>query len=124
MRAYASGGTSATACDIVNIGMVDVAGGLHGELRWLHTSRTIGTGVAMSLYAAPYPGNKTSHTVGATTLDNVGCSWDGYHVHQGTLVDCMAVNTALSPTTVYSVFDIDRYLHEIDYAEGLSLCNG
>ena len=104
--------------------MIDVAGGLHGELQWYHSARSIGSGVAMNVYAGPYPGYQSTTTVGYTTVDNDNCSWQGYHVHQGTLVDCMVVNTSMSGTTIYNVWDIDRYLHEIDYAEGLSLCDG
>jgi hypothetical protein len=125
LRAYASGGVSSMGCDIVNIGMIDVANGLHGQLQWLHTGRSLGDGVAANVYAGPYPGYQSTTTIGFTTVDNDGgCSWVGYHVHQGTLVDCMVVNSSMSGTTIYNVWDVDRYLHEIDYAEGLALCDG
>ena len=36
----------------------------------------------------------------------------------------MPVNGSFSPADSGAVFDIDRYIHELDYAEGNSLCNG
>lgn len=124
MNVYPAGGFVSGGCDIVNLGMIDVMGGLHGELSWFHTSRTAATGVSLPLSAGPYPGQQRTPTVGNTTLDNDGCGWTAYHVHQGTLVTCMAVNNGLSAVSSGKVWDINRYIHEIDYAEGLPLCDG
>lgn len=124
MNVYPAGGSVSGACDIVNLGMIDVQGGLHGELSWYHTSRTAPTGVSLPLSAGPYPGQQRTRTVGATTADNDGCGWTAYHVHQGTLVSCMTVNGSLGATSAGNVWDIDRYIEEIDYSEGLSLCDG
>ncbi len=63
--------------------------------------------------------------MGYTTRDDDGgCGWNGYHVHQGTLVGCMPVNGSFSPTTTYGVWDVFRNINAIDYAESLALCDG
>jgi len=124
MNGYASGGYSSSGCDIVRIGMIDVAGGLHGEQVWYHTDRVRPTSSAMGMWASPGSGYKKSFGIGKTTLDTTGCDLEGYHVHQGTDVSCMGVNGSFSASTEYNVWDVFRHINAIDYAEGLSLCNG
>jgi len=124
LRLYPSGGITQNACDIVRFGMIDVMGGLHGELQYIHNSNTVPSGNSPSLYAGPFPGQQRTRTYGATTQDNDNCGWTTRHVHQGTLVDCMAVNGTFSASHEYIVWDIDRYIHELDFAEGNARYNG
>lgn len=124
MGAWASGGAVVGGCDIVKIGMIDVLGGLHGELQDIHTSRTISTSTQMKLWAGPGNGEQRVFAIGNTTEDDDGCAWVGYHVHQGTLLDCMTVNAALQSTTQYSIWHPYFYISEIDYEEGLNGCDG
>jgi hypothetical protein len=102
--------------------MIDVMGGLHGQLRYLHSTRTVPSDFAMQLFAAPGSGATRSFVLGSTTSDD-GCDWEGYHVHQGTLLSCMTVNAALLPTTQYTIWNPYFFVSEIDYAEGLSGCD-
>ena len=124
MGAWASGGYVDGGCDIVRIGMIDVAGGLHGELVWFHTSRTISSSTQMKLYAAPSPGAARTYTVGSSTDDHVGCGWTAYHVHQGTNLGCMNVNGGLGDATEYPLWHYLTFINAIDYAEGLHGCDG
>ncbi|MBI2724592.1 MAG: hypothetical protein HYX50_05965 [Chloroflexi bacterium] len=122
MRAYAAGGISQGMCDVVTFGMIDVMGGLHGELQYLHSSNTTG-GSSLDLYAGPFPGQQRTRVYGATTLDNDGCGWTTRHVHQGTIQDCMTINNGLGVSTAYSVWDIAAYINHIAYNEGNGNCN-
>lgn len=122
LRAYASGGIVSGGCDVVKLGMIDVMGGLHGELQYLHNSNTTG-GSSLDMYSGSFPGQQRTRVYGATTVDNDGCGWTTRHVHQGTLVDCMVVNGSLGVSTPYGVWDIDRYIHRLSYNEGNSLCS-
>lgn len=101
--------------------MIDVMGGLHGELQYLHNSNTVAPGSSLTLYAGPFPGQQRTRTYGATTFDNDNCGWTTFHVHQGTLVGCMTVNPTFAASKQYLVWDIDRYIHELDFAEGNAL---
>lgn len=123
MTGFPSRGINTNGCGEARIGMIDVQGGLDGELVWLHTSRT--RSAYMQMYAGPSPGVKRNFRIGSTTFDTDGsCGWTAYHVHQGTAVDCMALNGSFSPATTYDVWDVFRHIHAIDYAEGLSACDG
>lgn len=124
MGVWAWGNPTNPGCDFVYMGMIDVNLGLHGQLRYIHTTRTVPEEFGMWLYAAPSPGTTRAFVIGQTTNDFSGCNWDGYHVHQGTLTDCMVVNSALTPTTIYSVWHPYTFVNKIDYAEGLHLCDG
>lgn len=124
MGAWASGGEVDGGCDEVRIGMIDVAGGWHGELAWLHTSRTILSSTQMKLYAAPSPGAARTYTIGSTTYDRDNCASTAYHVHQGTNLDCMTVNGGLVASTKYPVWHYATFINAIDYEEGLHNCDG
>jgi len=138
MRAWGFGGTSShhtmgawaslyvvdPGCDQVRIGMIDVAGGLHGQLRWLHSSSTISPTYQMKLYAAPSPGAARTYTVGSTVYPEAGCTSTAYHVHQGTNLGCMNVNGGLTKSTPYDVWHYLTFINAIDYAEGLHGCDG
>lgn len=126
LSAWAFGGAVQDDCDIVNIGLIDSQGGLHGQLQFIHINRTVSSGYAMMFYAAPGSagGASNGYIVGWTQNDSVNCGWNGYHVHQGTLLDCMDVNTALQPTTIYPITNLYTWIHKFDYAEGLHACDG
>ncbi|HXF50377.1 MAG TPA: hypothetical protein VNM43_01700, partial [Dehalococcoidia bacterium] len=53
MTGFPSGDPNPSGCDVVRIGMIDAVGGLHGELVWMHTSRT--RSAPMEMYAGPSP---------------------------------------------------------------------
>ena len=138
MRAWGFGGTSShhtmgawaslyvvdPGCDQVRIGMIDVAGGLHGQLRWLHSSSTISSSTQMKLYAAPNPGAARTYTIGSTVFPETSCSATAYHVHQGTDLSCMTVNGGLVASTKYPVWHYATFINAIDYEEGLHNCDG
>jgi hypothetical protein len=123
MGVWASGGQVTGGCDVVLLGMIDVAGGLHGQLRYVHTTRTVPTNFQMQMWAGPNGYKSSSYKIGVTTADD-GCPWEGYHVHQGTLLDCMTVNAGLVSATQYEIWNPWTFINLIDYAEGLHGCDG
>lgn len=124
MGAWASLYVVEAGCDQVRIGMIDVEGGWHGQLRWLHSSSTISPTYQMKLYAAPNPGAARTYTVGSTVYPETGCSSSAHHVHQGTDLSCMTVNGGLEASTAYAVWHYLTYINAIDYEEGLDACDG
>lgn len=101
-----------------------VGGGLHGELRWLHSSMTISPTTQMKLYAAPSPGATRTYTIGNTVWPETGCSGTTHHIHQGTNLNCMTVNSGLTASTEYPLWNYLTFINAIGYAEGLSACDG
>ncbi len=123
MSGWAVGGVNPAGCDNVFVGLIDVKGGLHGQLFNQHQSRTISSSFQMNFNAAPIWGAQYGYILGNTTRDNVGCTWVDYRVHQGTAIGCMGVNGALTASTQYDVWNFWSYINVITYTEGMHNCD-
>lgn len=124
MGAWASGQASPTACDIIMIGLKDVQGGLHGELKYMHHNRTVSSTFQMEFYSAPPPyGAQYGRLLGYTTDDSECSASTPYHVHQGTTVSCMDVNQTFTPSEESPVWDFWSYINVVEYTEGVGGCD-
>lgn len=125
MGAWATGGVVQGGCDVVLIGLIDVGGGWHGQLRYLHMDRDVAEDYQLKYYSAPTPyGAQYGRHVGDTT-DDTDCSTqtEAWNVHQGTLIGCMGVNSGLGVSDESPVWDFWSYINVITYTEGMDNCD-
>ncbi len=124
MGAWASGQASPYTCDVIMIGLRDVQGGLHGQLKFLHHNRTVSSTERLEYYSAPAPyGAQYGRIVGYTTDDSECSNSTPYHVHQGTTVACMRVNNTFTPSEESPVWDFWSYINVVEYTEGIGGCD-
>ena len=109
-------------CHYIQLGMIDSESRWRGNARFTHANGSSGT--VRAIYAGPPPyGAITDVSIGTTYNEPASCPWSGQHVHQGfNDITCPATNGSLGASTIYLVWNLFRWVHQMDYQEGHGGC--